>query len=258
MRGQPDQARGGSGWRTHGFTLVELMVVIAVLALLAGLLAPYLARAQGRGQRVRCLNNVRQFVAADLMHLGDEGQLPASSETVPSSIRVERLAGLAHYLGMPVPAGPAYTWPKRARQPAWINCPSALDSGLAEGVTLGGGLYTGYAYYGGLEESALVARGLATVVNPGHAATLRNTQRGVLWADVLDEYRISEARRFEFFHRRGRARHRDFRQHVDELEGIHRGWSDGSAEWLPGERIQLTGDRSPDLRLRHTLGNFYF
>lgn len=258
MRGASERQRGWCGRGAVGFTLVELLVVIAVLALLAGLLAPYLSRAKGRALRVRCLNNVRQFVAADLMHLGDEGVFPAASETVPTSIRVERLAGLARYLGVPVPAGPAYTWPRRAGQPAWINCPAALDSGLAEGVTLGGGLYTGYGYYGGLEESALVARGLATVKNPGHAATLRNTNRGVLWADVLDEYRISDARRFEFFHRRGRARYRDFRQHTEELEGIHRGWSDGSADWLPGERMQLTGDASPDLRLRHTLGNFYF
>jgi len=43
------------------FTLVELLVVIAVIGILAALLLPVLASAKDRGIRTQCLNNLRQF-----------------------------------------------------------------------------------------------------------------------------------------------------------------------------------------------------
>ena len=71
----------------------------------------------------------------------------------------------------------------------------AVDSGYAEGVTLGAGLYTGYAYVGGLEDSKMVAMGFANLAHPEHLADARNLRRGVLWLDVLDEFVMDDARR---------------------------------------------------------------
>lgn len=250
--------RGWSNPARRAFTLIELLVVIAIIAILTSLLLPVLTRARQHARRVVCLNNLRQFVVADSIYAHDFGELPAPNPFVPSTLSVARLTAMAKELRLSVPSGPAGVWPKRAEQPKWINCPMAADSGLAEGVVLGGGLYTGYAYYGGLEQCSMVTNGFASVVNPGQAADARNTRRGVLWTDVLDEFATSDARRFEFFHVRRRVHYPDFRFHADELDGIHRAWSDGSVEWVPGRRFVLTGPTSPDCRLQHLLGNFYF
>ncbi len=244
--------------RDRAFTLVELLVVMAIFALLATLLLPVLAGARGRAKRTVCLNNLRQFVLADLGYASDQRTLPPPHPFVPSSIPVERLAQVASELRLTVPPGPAGTWPKREQQPKWINCPMAANSGLAEGIALGGGLYTGYAYFGGIESSAMVTNGFATIINPGQAADLANSRRGVLWTDVLAEFATEEPRRFEFFHARQRVKYPDFRFHAHELDGIHRGWSDGSVEWLTGRTLKLTGPSSPDCRIQHLLGNYYF
>lgn len=241
-----------------GFTLIELLVVIAIIAILTALFLPVLNRVKQRSKRTVCMNNLKQFTVADTIYLNDNGQLPATSDYIPSSITVARLTQMAQTMRVTVPPGPASAWPPRADQPKWINCPLATESRYAEGVTMGGGLYTGYVYVGGIEKSAMISTGFATLVNPGQAADYKNTRRGVLWADILDEFASADPRRFEFFHPRNQIMYPDFVFYADQLEGINRAWSDGSVEWTSGNRLNLTGSGSPDLRIKHILGNYYY
>lgn len=69
--------RSAEGWagrvRPCGFTLVELLVVIGLIALLAGLLVPGLARARDRALGARCTGNLRQLGIATHLYWDDHG-----------------------------------------------------------------------------------------------------------------------------------------------------------------------------------------
>jgi prepilin-type N-terminal cleavage/methylation domain-containing protein/prepilin-type processing-associated H-X9-DG protein len=65
--------------RHAGFTLVELLMVIAIIAILAALLLAGLGRAQGRATGIQCLNNNRQLMLAWRMYTEDaNGRLPSA------------------------------------------------------------------------------------------------------------------------------------------------------------------------------------
>ena len=58
----------------RAFTLVEMLVVIAVIAILAALVLPVLGRAKQSARRVECANNVKQWALAFNSYVDDNDQ----------------------------------------------------------------------------------------------------------------------------------------------------------------------------------------
>jgi len=65
-----------------GFTLLEMLMVVAVIGLLAALLLPGFAAAKGRGRTTTCKNNLRQMAHALAMYDSDYGFLPGCGDSL--------------------------------------------------------------------------------------------------------------------------------------------------------------------------------
>ncbi len=74
----------------RGFTLVELLIIIMVIAILAAILFPVIVDVREKAHQSTCLNNQRRLAMAITSYAQDnDGRLPLPSEWVSAT----RLSG---------------------------------------------------------------------------------------------------------------------------------------------------------------------
>jgi prepilin-type N-terminal cleavage/methylation domain-containing protein/prepilin-type processing-associated H-X9-DG protein len=67
------------------FTLIELLIVIAIIAILAAILMPVLSKAEARAKQASCLNNLKQWSAAQNMYVDDNNQTYPTTD-IPTGV----------------------------------------------------------------------------------------------------------------------------------------------------------------------------
>jgi prepilin-type N-terminal cleavage/methylation domain-containing protein len=83
-----------------GFTLLELLVVVSIIAVLGALLLPALGRAKAKALRPVCLNNLRQISLGVRMYADDSSDaFPPATNNPPASFTAYTLL-MKSYVGL--------------------------------------------------------------------------------------------------------------------------------------------------------------
>lgn len=146
--------------RRYGFTLVELLVVVAIIAILIALLLPAVQQAREAGRRAQCTNQLRQLAVALQSYESARKMLPAAGTFANAEDALYLKVGgtSVHHWRIDLRSGTDYSWvvsllpymeegslyqefdlsmpvtrnpgEPQARQPASLLCPSDSARGL--------------------------------------------------------------------------------------------------------------------------------
>ncbi|HJN16812.1 MAG TPA: DUF1559 domain-containing protein [Armatimonadota bacterium] len=126
--------------KISGFTLIEVLVVIAIIAVLAAILFPVFSRARESGRKATCISNIRQIGMAFLMYADDYDEgFPNTGEPMLWMGRLWRWPVQPYLANAGKQATPGNPFTSVGFTPLVLLCPS---DNVAEGSWDG----TSYAY----------------------------------------------------------------------------------------------------------------
>jgi prepilin-type N-terminal cleavage/methylation domain-containing protein/prepilin-type processing-associated H-X9-DG protein len=204
---QPRSAPSAGAKRNRGFTLVELLVVMAVMVLLAAILFPALATVREQARKATCLSNLQQLGKAQLLYLQDwderfpdwiQDRRPGSM--APYSYWTERLQPYTHSAA--VFRDPSFAWP-----PWPVSGDKLADFALLTWGPGGKGVW-GDPYW----------------CWPGPQLTLAQVVRPAETFDLMDGYTTTESTEGWHLTRHGR--------------GMNVAFVDGHAHWMLRDEVR--------------------
>ncbi|MEN1679493.1 MAG: DUF1559 domain-containing protein [Planctomycetota bacterium] len=257
----PTSQIDASAARRAAFTLVELLVTLAVIGLLVGLLLPAVQSAREAARRADCSNRLRQIGIALVDFESTHGALPIGCDGCPAGNETSWNTRLLPHLGLQ-PVADAYDTALPARDPSnvaaavvrpeWL-CPSDASGKLqAVSKRWSGAAFTDYGGVFGLEGAGVVfgptTQGVLVYNDPITLDEITDGLSHTLAVAELRERRVTECiwtRGHNVFAQESTTPINAQSQLTGDLGSAHPGgaqgvFCDGHVAWLADETPQPT------------------